>query len=90
MKPRIKLRAIRFLTYLIIITQDALGARFSGCCLHYFDEYPCFYLQTDVLFCRVIAGLRRFILGLIYLTAYSVLQPKVKENYLITEEYDVS
>jgi len=44
--------------------------------------------KDDASNSRVIAGLRRFILGLIYLTAYSVLQPKVKENYLITEEYD--
>ena len=41
-------------------------------------------------FCRrITAGLRRFSLGLIYLTMYSVLQPKVKESYLVTDEYDV-
>lgn len=40
-------------------------------------------------FCRITAGLRRFSLGLIYLIMYSVLQPKVKESYLVTDEYDV-
>lgn len=37
---------------------------------------------------RVIAGLRRFILGLIYLVVYAVLHPKVKASFLITDEYD--
>ena len=40
--------------------------------------------------CRIVAGVRRFLLGLIYLTMYTVLQPKVKDSFLITDEYDVS
>lgn len=44
--------------------------------------------KDDVSFTRITAGLRRFSLGLIYLTMYSVLQPKVKESYLVTDEYD--
>lgn len=41
-------------------------------------------------FCRVLAGVKRFTLGLIYLAMYTVLQPKVKDSFLITNEYDVS
>ncbi|XP_015756222.1 PREDICTED: lysophospholipid acyltransferase 5-like [Acropora digitifera] len=37
---------------------------------------------------RVVAGLRRFTLGLFYLVMYSVLQTKTKANFLITDEYD--
>ena len=57
--------------------------------LHNLAELICLVLQTVVLFYRIVAGLRRFAIGLIYLTVYTVLQPKVKENFLITEEYRV-
>ena len=40
--------------------------------------------------CRIVAGVRRFILGLIYLAMHTMLQPKVKDGFLITDEYDVS
>ena len=45
---------------------------------------------TSLCFIRVLAGVKRFTLGLIYLALYTVLQPKFKESFLITEEYDVS
>ena len=42
------------------------------------------------IFCRVLAGIKRFTLGIIYLAMFTVLQPKVKESFLVTDEYDVS
>ncbi|XP_020602606.1 lysophospholipid acyltransferase 5-like [Orbicella faveolata] len=44
--------------------------------------------KDDASYSRVLAGVRRFTLGLIYLALYTVLQPKFKESFLITEEYD--
>lgn len=44
--------------------------------------------KDDASNSRMIAGLKRFSLGLIYLTVYTVLQPKVKDNFLITDEYN--
>ena len=45
---------------------------------------------TNLCVFRVLAGVKRFTLGLIYLAVYTLLQPKFKESFLITEEYDVS
>ena len=47
-------------------------------------------VDTSLCFIRVLAGVKRFTLGLIYLALYTLLQPKFKESFLITEEYDVS
>ncbi|XP_078373059.1 lysophospholipid acyltransferase 5-like isoform X2 [Oculina patagonica] len=44
--------------------------------------------KDDASNSRVLAGVKRFTLGLIYLAMYTVLQPKVKDNFLITDEYD--
>lgn len=44
--------------------------------------------KDDASNSRVLAGVKRFTLGLIYLALYTVLQPKFKESFLITEEYD--
>ena len=45
---------------------------------------------THLFLSSTIPALKRLSLGLVYLVGYTLLSPHITENYLLTEDYDVS
>lgn len=45
---------------------------------------------TPLFLSSTIPALKRLSLGLVYLVGYTLLSPHITEDYLVTDDYDVS